>query len=192
LNGGSFSGLLAMRSLQLSDNHLEQVSGQSLAGLESLQALFLRNNRLASVPAAALRLLKSLRLVDLSGCARLQQLRELDFAHSFARRLVLNGLQQLRRIHRLAFFDLPALLDVRVRGARSLTYLDEQALLGAPQLRSLNLQASGLQSLDGRLLETIGRHVQQTSGRRVQIDLTGSALQCDCLLKPLHNVRPRS
>lgn len=187
LNGGSFSGLIALRSLELSHNRLEQLTGQAIAGMDSLQALFVRQNRLIAIPAHALRILKSVRLVDLSHNEHIQQLRELDFAHNFARRIVLNGLTRLHRIHRLTFFDLPALLDVRLRGARSLTYLDEQAFAGTSQLRSLSLQKSGLYALDAKLLDALGRHTQP-NGRRVRLELGGSAFSCNCLIKPIHNV----
>ncbi|XP_041981514.1 chaoptin [Aricia agestis] len=124
LDGGAFSGLLTLQSLDLSANGLTRPPWQALNVLTSLQYLYMQENNLTTLSRAAF--------------GSLPTTFHLDLSHN-----------QLASVERRAFDGLPQLLHLSL-SANLLQSIPNEAFKGLVALRKLDLSHNSLEKIDNK------------------------------------------
>ena len=174
LHAGKFQYLKSLRTLQLNENHITEVSHGAFVGLTSLEVLDMHNNQLKEVPTDSFQHITSLQELILDknafmviGSHAFKGLWHLQLLH-------LMKLEQLREVRGFAFSDLVSLEDIELADCAKLTSLQKDAFRGLDKLRRVNLHNNGLHTLSENLLPW--SHVPL-------ILIDDNPFHCDCKLK---------
>ncbi|KAI5743053.1 hypothetical protein M8J77_013963 [Diaphorina citri] len=171
LADGAFNGLGRLSALDLRGAGLTNISDNAFRGLSGLRSLVLTDNRLQSIPTKQLSKLTRLEELEIgqngfsmleAGCFK---------GLSYLKRLEITGASNLTRVRKGAFADNLNLETLTLNKNPKLKIIEEDALVGLPNLYHLNLKENAFTSFSESMLAWPELRT---------IDIAENPIECGC------------